>query len=487
MLPTLLPLLISALIVAWQLGFASAPPQARGAWAMRASMGLCADAPNFYYFFYHLGLFPVGAREVPRLGPSRADAEAFVAAHGDRLEMDFGGPTNTPRFGDYAKLFLFYPDTWLRHDPAHPSAQPFNQALFVLSLLAVFWAFWLEGYALLGTLLVALVGSDPFQVLETWGRGNVFSIPVSVTLLALALHLRFLTGRRGVGAWAVGIAVASGVALATLREVRAEAGLVSLSLVATYLLAGRAPLWRRALLLLAFLAAGSLTGSAWQRYWTDRIDEAKRFVAHAGGHVYAAPLGTHHALWHALYCGLGDYGGDRGFAWDDRVAFRWAVTRDPATNPHPLPYHYTDGFYFDETYDGVHHIAPTDLAGYNGLVRGRVLGEIRRDPLWYAGVLGQRAVAILRDATPASLALGAHALALPGAGWLELPLLAWFLLRRHRLHAALVLFTVPLSLLALMVYSGRGTTFYGIAHLVAIAAGIDLLVRSRSGGRREVA
>jgi hypothetical protein len=480
-----LPVALSALIVAWQFGFNAAPPQARARYAMSASMGLCLDAPNFFYFFHHLGQFPVGALEVPHLGPTAADARAFVAGHGDRLKMDFGWPTNTARFGDYGKLFLYYPDVWLRHDPAHPSALPFNELLFIGALLAVFWAFWLERHALLGILVVVLAGSNPFQVLETYGRGNVFSIPISVTLLALAVHLRLLTGRKSVDALAWGTAVASGVALATLREVRPEAALIGLSVAATYLCVRGAPLHRRVLLVAAFLAAGALTGAAWERYWSGRIEAAKAFVARAGGEVFAVPHGTHHAFWHAVCCGLGDYGGDRGFEWDDRAVFRWATTRDAATNPHPIPYHYTtDDYYLDETYDGIHHVAPTDLPEYNRLVRGRVLGTIARHPLWYARVLAQRALAILREATPACVSFGAVTLPLAGVGWLLVPLLAWMLVRRERLHAGIVLFTLPLALLALLVYSGRGMTFYGIAHLVALAAGVDLLVRWRTSRDR---
>ena len=473
----LLPVVLSALIVAWQLGFNSASPEPRRPWAMTASMGLCQDARYFFYFFHHFGVFPVGALEVPRLGPSKQAAADFVARHGDRLRMDFDGPTNTPRFGDYAKLFLFYPDLWLRGDPGHPSALPFNELLFIVALLSVSWAFWLEGHGLLGTLIVVLVGSDPFQLVETYGRGNIFSIPISVALLALATHLRFLTGRKGVDALAWVIALASGAALATFREVRAEAGLMAASVLATYLLA-RAPLARRLLLAAAFVLAFALTGQAWTRLWTDRFARAERFVARAGGQVFRAPHGTHHVFWHAVYCGLGDYGADRGYTWDDRDAFRWATTRDPATNPDPLPYHYVDGYYFEETYDGVHHVAPTDLPAYNRLVRGRVLSEIRRHPLWYARILCQRAVAILRDATPAALSLGSSTVGVPGAGWLPLPVLALALWRRRFFHAALILFVLPLSAVAMIVYSAKGTTFYGISHLVALAVAIDLLVRA---------
>jgi hypothetical protein len=474
----LLPVLLSAGIAAWQFSFNSASPEPRSSYAMTASMGMCEDATRFFYFFYHFGLFPVGALEVPRLGPSKQAAAEFVAHHGNRLKMDFGWPTNTPRFGDYAKLFLFYPDAWTRGDPTHPSAIPCNEYLFILGLLALFWAFWREGHGVLGTLIVVLVGSDPFQILETYGRGNIFSIPISVALLVLAAHVRFLTRRAGVDRLAWAIAIGSGVALTTFREIRAEAGIIAVSALASYLVA-RAPLARRLLLAGVFVVTSATTAFAWSSYWSGKFAQAERFVARAGGEVFHAPHNTHHAFWHAVCCGLGDYGEDRGFSWDDELLFEWATTRDPSTNPNPLPYHYEDGYYFEETYDGIHHIAPTDLPEYNRLVRTRVLSAIRGHPLWYAGILWQRVLAIQREATPAALSLGSRTLAVPGAGWLSAPVLLFAVWRRKYFHAMLILFVLPLSAVALLVYSAKGMTSYGIAHLIALAVTIDLLVQIR--------
>ena len=45
------------------------------------------------------------------------------------------------------------------------------------------------------------------------------------------------------------------------------------------------------------------------------------------------------------------------------------------------------------------------------------------------------------------------------------------------MHAKLLLFTAPLSAVALFVFSGKGMTYYGIAHLIALAICIDLGVR----------
>jgi hypothetical protein len=471
----LLPIALSAAIATWQLGFNSVSPQPRRAYAMAASMGLSPDVPYFFYFYHHFGVFPVGAREVPNLGPSKRAAQEFVARHGRRLVMDLGWPVNTPRFGDYGKLFLLYPDVWLRGDPGHASAIPFNQLLFIGSLLAVFWSFWLEGQRRLGTLIVVLVGSNPFQIVETYGRGNVFSIPISVALLAVAALLPILSGRLAGGPRVWVTAIAGGAVLASFREVRIEAALMAAAVPAALLLARTTWVGRLALAA-AFVAAFALTGLAWRSYWTAQLDRAERFVADAGGRVFRPPGGTHHATWHAIHCGLGDYGGDRGFSWDDRAAFRWATTRS-ATNPDPIPYRYVSGYYLEATHDGVHRVAPTDLPEYNRRVRDRVLDQIRREPLWYLGILLRRSLAILRDATPASLSAGPVTLAVPGAGWLLIPVLAFAAWRRHRLHAALILFTLPLSALALIVYSGRGMTFYGIAHLVALAVAIDLLAR----------
>jgi len=102
-------------------------------------------------------------------------------------------------------------------------------------------------------------------------------------------------------------------------------------------------------------------------------------------------------------------------------------------------------------------------------------GFLPQHPLWYSRVLAQRLLAILRDASPASLTVGGWTFGVPGAGWLLPPgllLAAW---RRRRFELLLLLFTLPLSALAVLVYSGRGMTLYGIAHLLALAVVLDAL------------
>jgi hypothetical protein len=479
----LLPVAVSALIVAWQAHFLFEVPAPKPEDSISASVGLLPDMGYFFYFYYHLGLFPVGAKDVPRLGKTRQDALDFVAHHGDRLRMDFGESLNTPRFGDYGKLFLLWPDAWLRGEPRRPSATPFNEALFIGSLLAVWWAFWRERRALLGGLVVLFAGSDPFQILETYLRPNIFSVPISAALLALAACLPYLGGRRGADARAWITAVVAGVALATLREIRIEAAIIAVAVVATWLTM-RAPWSRRLGLASLFVVAFAATGSVWAGYWSRGFERSAVFVEKAGGRAFAGRHSLNHALWHAVYCGLGDFGGDKGFEWDDRLAFRWSTTLDPATNPKPIPYTYRHGYYFEQTYDGIHPIAPTDLPEYNRLVRDRVLRVVREDPLWYARVLLQRVGAVLGRATPAAISVGVAQIRVPGVGWLLVPLLLLLLVRRRAFEAKLVAFALPLSAVALVVYSGRGTTNYGIAHLISLAVAVDWLVRAYRARRK---
>ena len=81
----LLPVALAAVIATWQFSFNSASPESRRSYAMTASMGMCEDATRFFYFFYHYGLFPVGALEVPR--PLRI--------------LVFGGATNSKSSASY--------------------------------------------------------------------------------------------------------------------------------------------------------------------------------------------------------------------------------------------------------------------------------------------------------------------------------------------------------------------------------------------------
>jgi hypothetical protein len=70
-----------------------------------------------------------------------------------------------------------------------------NGFVFVTALTALFVAFWWIRQPVLGIISVLLLGSNAFQLFETYSRINVFGWPISISILILALHLPLLTNR----------------------------------------------------------------------------------------------------------------------------------------------------------------------------------------------------------------------------------------------------------------------------------------------------
>ncbi len=450
---------------------------------MGASAGLCEGFSGLYYFYHHFGQFPVATSRYDPLPGDAEGARRFVAEHGNTLIMDFNRSCAV-RCGDLGKIFMFVPATLLGWSANEPSVLPFNALFFVVGLIAVWVAFTAEGHALLGLLLVLLVGSNPFQLFEAYARENVFSLPVSVTLLVLALHLRFMTGRVGIERWAWGIAVFTGALLALAREIRTEAILVGALVPAVYLGARRSPLATRLLAIAVFAATYVLASQGLAHYLDRKFSEAQVFVERAGGNPYRGIRVRHHVVWHNLFLGLGDFDTRYGYAWHDQSAYRYATPILRAR--YRLPVTYSKGYYFNEFYEPGHfyRIKPEDLPEYTIVLKEKVLHDIRNDPRWYLGILGRRVLAVLSDTTPLTLAVGPWRSEWPLSGWIVLPALVAAAFHRDRLLLKLLLFSLPLSLPAVLVYAKGGMTYLGIFHLVALCILVQVAIDGLRYARR---
>lgn len=83
-----------------------------------------------------------------------------------------------------------------------------------------------------------------------------------------------------------------------------------------------------------------------------------------------------HAAWLGLWEGLGDFAADRGYSWHDRDAKRFMQRHGLRPFEHP-----------NEV-----------LRSHEAFFRDRFLGDVARDPLWYAGVLLRRTMATVTQA-----------------------------------------------------------------------------------------
>ncbi len=451
-----------------------------------ADIGLTPDIHQFFYFFYYFGVFPVGAipegrtpediwhfdlfRTPPFWPVSQAGAQRYVREHGDRLIMDFSQPAPAIRSGDFFKLFLFLPNAWLTGSPFDPTVKISNEWLFNAALLSVLASFWAEGCLVLGVLIVFLVGSDSFQIFEIYRHDNINGLPICGVLIGMALHLRYMSGRVRVDRWAWPTAAAMGIIGALLLNVRSEAGVVLLAAPFVWLLVRGTP-WSRRLALIGVLIGSCLwTECALEAFWKSQFKRAVTFVREHGGHPYPGSYSLHHTVWHPIYMGLGDYGYQRGYLWDDRKAFSYVIPRLRVENHQAYPYN-SSFYYLDETYDPErwYRVYPVDLPGYDRVLREKVFKEIRNEPGWYLSILFQRLVHILNSTSRSDFSAGLQWIPFGFSGWWMLPTVLMLLLWRKWFLVAVIAFTFPLGATALFVYAGRGTSLYNIFHLMTLA------------------
>jgi tetratricopeptide (TPR) repeat protein len=447
---------------------------------LTASGGIVGWQPEFVYFLYYLNLYPVTSISTEPLEYSVEGARRLIAEHGRTLVMDRYW---TVRYGDLAKTYLYLPHVWLKGRPVKPRMLHANALAFTLALLVLFAGFWAVDHTLLGLLLTLLIGSNPFQVHEVYANNNVFGWPITIAVLMLGLHLPFMRDRPPRIAVALLIAVVSGLLLGTLRQIRTEPVLVAASVAGVYLTVSRMRWWLRLALVVLLGGAFSLASIGWADYFEAKYREARRVVAAAGGHTYDGPRHSYHFIWHAVWCGLGDFDAKYGYQWSDLSAIRyaWPILQRrgfeargyPPVEPDPLD-SLTLGVYWDK--GGQYARTPFETREYTDVAREKVLADVVRDPLWYASILGRRIVRVLTESTPPSLAFGnGQSFSLVSTpsqaiwGLLTIVLTVRLLFARDWFHLKLLAFTLPLTATAVLVYSGGGTVYYSILHLVAVA------------------
>ena len=459
-------LLVGCLVIVfWQATSFERRAELDRTYGISGSRGLYPElSQRFFYFLYYTGKFPLSVEP-----PGLQLQYSTEAAH---ALLDYAGLVNESyafvRTGDLGKVFLLYPDAWLRGTPEGVSLHAFNRIFFTVSLLALFVGFSLQQHRLFAIVLVALFGSSPFLLREIYVQNNVHGYQLATAMLVLALCSPLIL-RRSSGRLLLWIPAISGVFLATTREVRPTPALIVISVAACCVFASGG--WRRRAALCALLAASFLgTTAAWSRYWDQQFAEAVRTVEAAGGTPYRGARNRYHSLWHPVWCGLSDFDRKYGHKWSDRAAYRFAIPRVNirfGTDYRLVPKSYL--LWNFEEGNAPYRIKPETLPAYNLVLRETILHQIREDPAWYAEILGRRTVRVFSGATPVRLGIGPHHVDIPFSAWLFLPTLVLLLALREWPQVKLLLFFLPTSLTALLVHSGRGFSYNSAFHLVLFA------------------
>jgi hypothetical protein len=480
-------------IVLWQCSFVKDSRHLDGMYGIRGLSGM-HNEPTFVYFAWYEGLFPVAStlavgpcefhcdEKLPSGAPaelSKEAAEQVMHEHPESLVQDLGWTWNG---GDRGKIYLFYLDVLLKGGPFAPTIKPMNELSFIGALCGLFFAAWRIRRPLLGALLVLFIGSDPLQLLEVYNYANVFGWTITTATILLALHLGLMAQPRMVFRRALGLAVVVGLFMATIRTFRSEPMPLLLGPGVLYLglsfpgITGRRRVWlHRVAVGAALTASFVIANAAWNFHFEYRTAHAGEVLARLGGHPYPGSMRLHHHFWHPVYCGLGDFDKKHGYEWRDGAALEYAapiLQRDfhqyvPSTMFQDTRHNLDE--YMDPEF--VYKRMPYSVPNYDEVVRDKVLADIKGDPVWYVGILGQRTWRVLTETTPLRVSWQTGwSDVLPFTGLTAIPFLLLFIVARAKFAARLVAFTMPSCMTALIVYSGGGVRYYSIFHMLAAAA-----------------
>jgi hypothetical protein len=215
---------------------------------------------------------------------------------------------------------------------------------------------------------------------------------------------------------------------------------------------------------------------AWDLWFDAKFEEARRVVA-AAGHPYDGPRDAIHAVWHPVWCGLGDFDTTHGYQWVDEAAASYAHPILRSVYGLPLPeWNGERWVYPGRFWDSGHRYyqMPYEMPHYSEVLRHKVLGDIASDPAWYGKILARRAWRILTETTPLRIAISRFHLTLPGGGLFAITVIGILAAARSGMLLKIACFPVATSLPAFLIYSGRGMSFYSWYHIVAAAIFVSL-------------
>jgi hypothetical protein len=248
---------------------------------------------------------------------------------------------------------------------------------------------------------------------------------------------------------------------------------MAISAVLTYLtLAGAG--WRKRVGMAAvFLTTVFLSSAGYTRYFQYKFQTTHATMVQAGGTPYTGPLQIYHEVWHPIFCGLGDFDTKYGYQWDDRVGYAYAYPILVGKYGMKLPPWQPGWYTFNATYDGTskYPIFFGETPHYNEIIRDKILGDIRHDPLWYLDILKKRALRVLSEVPPLTAHVSREPVNMtsPLFGFLCVPLALFLALSGRWTQLKCLLFSLPLTAPALLIYSDKGMTNYSTYHYFGFA------------------
>ena len=426
-------------------------------------------ASKFFYFYYYTGYFPLATLDT-QLNYSSLGAKNEISQHGENLIMEY---KHWSRLGEHARIYCYMPDALVKGTAQNPSLKLFNTLCFLLGLCLLFHGFYVTKHPIIGMILCSLVLITPYFHYEVFRNENIFALQASVFFMVVGLLLPILLNRITNQGKPFLLVILASLVLAFCSEIRNEISVVFACLLLMILLSSWfGTIYKSLLILVAFLffVGGK---KLIQMHFDVKYEQTKQLVANKGGHVYNGQKITGHKIWHPIFCGLGDYDQQYGYAWNDTVAYAYAV---PILNErYQMHVNYTGKLHMDNYYDSakLYYIKFDEIPQYESVVKEKVLSDIRHHPIWYLKIIAQRLLKICTTTLP-----------FPLMGFVTLLGFIFFIYQKKSIYIKLILVSLPLSATSLLIYSGKGATYNAMFGYLVLAfllyEGIQFYAKKRS-------
>lgn len=418
-------------------------------------------AQHFTYFHYYKNLFPLSSLDTNFVF-SEEGANNMINNKGEDLIMEF---QHWSRLGENARIFAYLPDSIINGSPENPSIRLFNVLIFTLALIICFLGFANINKHLLGVIIVVIVMLTPYYRYEVFQNENVFGLLMSLFLIILGLNVKFLFKKFKAFYYPLILSVVSGILIGTFSEIRGEVAIVLVAAILTYVMS-KLNYKNKIILIVLVIVSFSSSKKFIHNYFDYKFQESYALVENNKGHVYDGGRILSHKFWHPVYCGLGDFDEEKGYEWNDKVAYVYAIPFLEKKLGRKVKY--TNNFYLDEYYDEdeIYYIKFDELAEYDQVLKDKVLSDIQSDPLWYVEIFFKRILRILSETLPF------HQI-----GWLALPFVAFLFYQKKWGYIKLIVISLPLSFTPLFIYSGGFSTYNSVYSIIVLAIFLMMLLK----------
>lgn len=423
------------------------------------------QASSFFYFYKTLGLYPLTVdnfNELKKLKIDKDSAKKYLYDNIYKLRMENG---HWYRFGERARILALYPSFWLYGEIGKLSLLPFNTLVFIITVVFLFFALKSLYNVLIAIWGVILVVSSQFITYEALYHNNIFAIQPMLHIFTISLLILF---RNKQLKYQIIASFLLAILIGFLSEIRGENITALLVVLLYWVLVRNIKEKKNILIVMCIICLLFVTKIGLNTYFDKVYDKTKDLVENIGGYAFNGARTDKHPLWHPLLAGLGDYGQDKGFEWNDRQIF--IKVANYANKPLRIVRH--NQFYDKEH---IYYKRVETLDFYSDSAKKLFIKTILDDPLWYINIIIKRIKAMIIDIPPIQINLIFKSLNINFFGLLLFMMIVYFFIniKQHiylkeykiieffkitKLEVFIVLSALFISVAIILIYSGKGIT-----------------------------